>query len=58
MNDKALFSLFRKIHIEEGMQDEVVIFERWRLMQPLKGMNNNTEQILVELIRQYVASMR
>lgn len=58
MTDKAMFELFRKVHIEEGPVDEVTIRERWRLMQPFKGMNDKSEVELRELMRQYVASMR
>lgn len=58
MNDKAMFELFRKIHIEEGTVDEVIIRERWRLMQPFKGKNNEDEAVLRELMRQYVQRMR
>lgn len=58
MTDNTMFELFRKVHHEAGMHDDVIISERWRLMQPFKGMNQKPPAALEELMRQYVQSMR
>ena len=58
MTNIAMFELFRKVHNEEGMYDNVTIRERWRLMQPFQGMNRKDPLVLEELMRQYVQSMR
>lgn len=58
MNDKALFELFKRVHLEEGTTEEFLISERWRLMQPLRGMNDKEKSELEQIVRDYVRSLK
>jgi hypothetical protein len=58
MNDKALFELFKRVHREEGTCEEFLICERWRLMQPLRGMNDKKKDELEAIVREYVRSLK
>jgi hypothetical protein len=56
VNNKEMFEMFRKVHLERGMVDEVIIRERWRLLEPFKGMNNIAVEALEQLMREYVTA--